>query len=261
MILVLISAGGTAWVVHRAQVQREAVTAVEKAGGHVIYEWGRTPGAGLNPNGRPRGPRWLVDRVGVDYFGNVTLIFLGKRTTDADMEHLGRLSRLEGLEIANGSDVTDAGAAHLRGLEHLEHIGLSGSKVTGGCLANFRGLSRLKALMLADIPIADEDMANLKDLTTLEILDLSSTRVTDAGLAHLKALIKLRVLRLTSTRVSGAGLAHLRGMNQLRSLPLSRTRVVDLSALPTLPRLRDLGLDDTPIDDSQLAYLPGHAMQ
>src|SRR5580700_7143156 len=99
MLLILLLASGMGWLAHCARVQREAVAAVEKAGGRAIYEWSRTPGAGLNPSARPRGPKWLVDRLGVDYFGNVSLLFLGRRTTDADMKHVGRLSRLEGLDL------------------------------------------------------------------------------------------------------------------------------------------------------------------
>ena len=37
MVLVLILGGGLGWIAHRARVQREAVAAIEKAGGKVDY--------------------------------------------------------------------------------------------------------------------------------------------------------------------------------------------------------------------------------
>ncbi len=221
MLLVVVLALGLGWIVHRARVQRLAVEAIEKTGGRVIYEWGRIPGKGLDPNGKPRAPRWLVERLGVDYFGNVALVQLGKQATDAEMEHVGRLSRLEGIN-AHGTNVTDAGATHLRGLVDLDHINLGESRVTGACLANFRGLSKLKGLYLDSVPVADADLANVASLTNLEILDLNSTPVTDAGLAHLQRLVKLKQLRLQSTGVTGPGLAHLGGMTQLKWLSLAR---------------------------------------
>ena len=38
MVLVLVFGGGFGWVVHRARVQREAVAAIERAGGAVGYD-------------------------------------------------------------------------------------------------------------------------------------------------------------------------------------------------------------------------------
>ena len=255
MVVVVFLALGLGWVVQRARVQREAVAAIVKTGGQVVYEWGRIPGGGLNPNGQPRGPKWLVERLGVDYFGSVVIAQLGPKGTDAEMEHIGRLSRLQGAMLSRAKGVTDAGVAHLRGLVDLDHIGLGGTKATGTCLANFRGMTRLKELSLAGVPVADADLAHLEGLTSLEFLDLYSTPVTDAGLSHLEGLVNLKSLRLTSTQVTGPGLSHLGGMTRLSSLMLARTKVEDLSSLPPLPGLKSLILDEAPVDDSRLASL------
>ena len=45
MAVVLILAVLLGWFVRRAQVQREAVAAIEKSGGQVVYYWQKTPAA------------------------------------------------------------------------------------------------------------------------------------------------------------------------------------------------------------------------
>src|SRR5262249_43204158 len=88
MVVVLITGTGLDWMIHRAQRQREAVAAIQASGGRVLYEWERKNGNPI-PNGRPWWPRWLVDRVGVDYFGNVVFVELGEKGSDAEMIHVG----------------------------------------------------------------------------------------------------------------------------------------------------------------------------
>src|SRR5215213_10651885 len=112
MVLVLILGCGLGWVVHRAHIQRDAVAAIERAGGGVMYEWQFKNGI-PNPAGKPWVPKWLVDLVGVDYIGNaVYVISRTRKTSDAILESVGRLSRLERLDLSD-SAVTDAGLVRL----------------------------------------------------------------------------------------------------------------------------------------------------
>jgi hypothetical protein len=256
MIAVLIFAGVLGWIVHRANVQRDAVAAIEKTGGTVRYEWQKPSGKPINFKAEPNWPKWLVDTLGVDYFGHVVMVNLGKSATDAEMAHVGQLSRLQGFEQGTATEITDAGAAHLAGLLELEHVGLSHTKVTGAVLSNLRGLTKINSLHLIGVPVGDADLANIEDFKLLEVLDLNETKVTDAGLAHLEGLVNLKQLRLVSTGIEGPGLVHLKGMDKLGWLLLQKTRVRDLSALPALPRLQWLSLDDAPVDDAGLAALP-----
>ena len=55
---------------------------------------------------------WLIDEVGVDYFGNVVHVELANHAADTDVVHLGQLSRLEFLSV-DGSPVTDGALASL----------------------------------------------------------------------------------------------------------------------------------------------------
>ena len=237
MAVVLVLAVVLGWVVHRANVQRDAVAAIVRTGGSIRYEWQRVPGVGWDLKDGPGWRKWLVERLGVDYFGNVVIAKLGKQVTDAEMAYVARLARLESISIANGENLTDAGMVHLRGLVDLEVLNFHGTKVSGACLANLRRLTKLKSLMLDGVPLSDADLVHLGSLTNLDSLDLRSAPVTDAGLAHLAGLVNLRLLRLSKTAVTDLGITRLQKANpslkfvQVRVIP-TRTR----AASTTPPR-------------------------
>ena len=71
MIAIGILCVAMGWIIHRARVQREAVMAVQRAGGEVMYdwEWKWVKGAPVR-TGTTRWPDWLVERIGIDYLAN-----------------------------------------------------------------------------------------------------------------------------------------------------------------------------------------------
>jgi hypothetical protein len=185
IVLVLVIGAGLGWIVRQAHVQRDAVAAITRAGGSVMYDW-EWRDAYHTPGGKPWAPRWLADLVGVDYFGHVTYVSLNSSSTatDASIAQLGLLSRLQVLDL-DKSSVSDAGLAHLTGLTNLSLLDLRGTQVT------------------------DSGLAYLKGLTSLSILYLSDTQVTDSGLPHLKALTKLYIVLVDHTQVTDAGMQEL----------------------------------------------------
>ena len=94
---------------------------------------------------------------------------------------------LAGLRSLNlgGTDVTDAGLAHLRGLEKLSSLDLRVTVVTDAGLARLASLKGLESLNLSATKVSDAGLAHLKGLATLHSLNLNGTGVTDAGLVHL----------------------------------------------------------------------------
>jgi hypothetical protein len=246
MVLVLVLGGVLGWFVYRARVQREAIAAIERAGGKTYYGWqvqySRLGDLTFYPAGRPPGPRWLVDWLGLDYFCTVRYADISGPADDL-MPHIGRLVGLEELDFhASRTDrtnlgPTDAGMVHLRGLTRLRKLTLGvntsggplGSKITGASLAAISGCTRLLFLELNGITVADADLAALRGLTKLTNLDLHGPGVTTAGLVHLK------------------------GMNRLTGLNLSQTNVDSLEPLRTLASLNTLALAGTPIGDAGLA--------
>ncbi len=154
------------WIVHQAHVQRDAVVAIERAGGSVVYDWEWSNGKPI-PGAKSPAPGWLIDLIGGDNFGHVTrLILTTPSATDATLADVGRLTRLQELYVSSPS-VSDAGLEHLTGLTNLSVIWLYRTQVT------------------------DAGLAHLKGLTHLSYLRLHGTRVTDAGLSHLNGLTKL----------------------------------------------------------------------
>jgi hypothetical protein len=79
IVAVLVIGAGLGWLVRRSQVQRDAVAAITKAGGLVEYAW-ESP----DPRFKPKlwWPKWLMEWVGVDHFGNVLYVdFAGEGAT------------------------------------------------------------------------------------------------------------------------------------------------------------------------------------
>ena len=225
LIVVLIMGGGLGWVVRCARVQRESVAAIKNVRGSVGYEWDRKD---LWPEFKwsPPWPRWLVNFVGVDYFGHAVLVLVPEGGSDAEMSQVANLSRLERLGI-HRSRVTDAGLKHLTRLSRLERLSLNGTKVTDAGVGYIKGLTGLTHLDLGNTGITDAALAQLENFTNLRQLIIDDTKVTDAGLVHLKPLTNLQILSFDHTAVTDQGLVHLRDLIRLESLFLDGTRVSD----------------------------------
>ena len=157
----------------------------------------------------PIWPEWLVKGLGPDYFGNVVSVSFTRRASDAELIRVGKLKRLERLDLY-GSSVTERGLAHLKGSAHLQTLMLVRTKVGDAGLAQLSGMKQLRILSLEGTELTDRGLANVAGLTALEDLNLAGTSVSDAGLAHLTGLTKLRALDLSRTGVSDKGLADIK---------------------------------------------------
>jgi internalin A len=257
--IVLLIGASLGWIVNRVRVQREAVAAIRSAGGQVFYDW-EWKNRRLARNSRvnkPRGPKWLLDRLGVDYFNHIVYVSLTEPASDEIMAQIGQLNGLEILWLP-GSRVTDTGLSHLNGLTRLRTLVLLRTPITDAGLAHLEGLYSLEQLYLGETAITDAGLAHLKGLYSLEELYLRGTAITDAGLAHLKGLSRLKKLDLSMTQVRGAGLAHLGVLKQLDTLSLVATGVDDdaMVHVANLAGLRSLNLtNDTRVSSAGLGHL------
>ena len=84
IVLVLVIGGSIGWLVRGARIQREAVAAIEQAGGYVQYNW-EWSGGNPDPAGKPWAPSWLVGYVGADYFGHVVTVNFPPKATSAPL--------------------------------------------------------------------------------------------------------------------------------------------------------------------------------
>ena len=184
IVLVLIVGGWLGWVVRHAQIQREALNALDEAiNGELECGWEFPNGATTRDS--CSGPRWLVDSIGIDYFGRITSLGFWESPADEDLIHVARLGSVEDLGLGGAWRITDSGLRHLA------------------------GLTNLRWLYLAKTQVSDAGLVYLKNLSSLEELDLSETRITDDGLVHLEGLVSLRELDISNTDVTAAGVGKL----------------------------------------------------
>ncbi len=257
-ILVLIVGGGLGWFIRSAKIQRQAVEVIDKVGG-VQYDWQSSRGSS-GTRTAPWAPKWLVDRVGVDFFSHVTVVEItGHETTDLEMRHIGNLAKLEKLRLY---DVRASAPelASLRGLSKLRIVVMIGPGVTDAALAALRGHTRLEALDLLSTRITDAGLENLEQLTNLRELEIGrNTSVTGTGLIHLRRLTDLQKLFLDYLPITDQELANLRGLKNLEVLYLTKSRVTDagLENLAGMTRLTQLELSECDVSDAGIRQLKG----
>jgi len=95
-----------------------------------------------------------------------------------------------------GTEVTDAGLAHLKDLKGLIKLHLEKTKITDAGLEQIAGLENLEYLNLYGTGITDAGLKHLEGLKKLKSLYVWQTQVTDAGVQALQqALPELKIIR------------------------------------------------------------------
>ena len=161
IVLVLVFGGGLGWFVNRAKVQLDAVTAIERAGGSVRYEWDWMDGQ-FNPTGKPSWPKWLMDHIGPNYLAHIEAVDLTQGASDEQMFAIGKLKSLEGVVIRKSS-------------------------ITARGLAPLTELADLRNLFIYNCQVSDNGFEHLRKLRQLEELRIQGTKFGEAELAHLTA--------------------------------------------------------------------------
>ena len=112
MLVLSVLLGLVAWKTNRARNQREIVAWVHELGGTVTYE--------------TRGPQWLRNWLGRDFFDDVAEVHL-RRNVVSDLSPLANLTKLVWLDLAltQVSDVTP-----LAKLTKLEELDLEDTQVS-----------------------------------------------------------------------------------------------------------------------------------
>ena len=126
IVVVLLVGGWLGWIVRSARIQREAVAAINKQGGHAIYDGWHWDNDRLT-NGKPWPPKWLANAIGVHYFANVTDVMIVDPFDDT-LSHVGQLRQVRTLDMMKARIVTNAGLAHLKDLTKLTELRLFNSR-------------------------------------------------------------------------------------------------------------------------------------
>ena len=218
LVVVTLCAVLCSWLavkMRNAERQREAVAAIHKMGGIVIYDWQVDALGRQLPNAKPFGPAWLRSLLGDDFFASVAELRVhSKEFTDALLQDLIPQAKFRRVSI-DDTNVTDGGLEHLKKLTHLTFLSLGGTQVTDAGLAKLDRLTELQILFLDRTRVTDAGMKHLRRLTKLDRLILRDTDVTGLGLENLTGLTRLQVLDLQSTKITDAALQHIKGLKQL----------------------------------------------
>jgi hypothetical protein len=205
-LLVLIAALGI-WLgiaFHRAREQARAVAALKSHAG-VYYDYQvlnlnsiEDALQSIDESATSDVPEWLLDGLGVDFFHDVTLVYLfgDPPADDNTLAALTPLRKLRFLSIRS-EDVTNAGLAHVRSLVHLQSLELFSH-------AHWFGF-------LNDLRFDDDGLSEIAALSNLQELRIGPCDINDTGLEHLTSLRKLRLLEFheTEARLTRAGVEQL----------------------------------------------------
>lgn len=136
-------------------------------------------------------------------------IFYGK--SDIDGPGLASLVKLKNLKTFATRNVSDAAMAHIGKLTQLQELDIAEShRIKGDGLSDLKGLVNLKELSLSMTGAQDQHLAFLSGMTKLEKLFMTKTKITDAGLKHLHGLNKLEDLGTGFTKVTPEGREELK---------------------------------------------------
>jgi hypothetical protein len=109
MTLACVGLGWLAYERNEVRKRHEAIAAIEKLGGEVIFD-----------EEIPFRPKWLRPLLGDNSAGEVVrVVYPGQPVTDAGMANLKGLTKLRVLYL-NNTQVTDTGLVYLQGLTEVE---------------------------------------------------------------------------------------------------------------------------------------------
>jgi hypothetical protein len=123
-LAVLVAAIALAWLRYVVRQQRDAVEAIVRSGGGVVYVDGSSRGAlGVAAlEAGPSGPAWLRRLLGDDYFFDVVEVHLSGGATDDTLRVCKDLPELRRVQVTRAPKVTGRGLAHLRDAKSLEGV-------------------------------------------------------------------------------------------------------------------------------------------
>ena len=221
LIFTLIVAIACAWLgrkITQKRREREAVEAIIKAGGTVVYDYQKPSlktGRQFKPVEEPNGPALLRVLLGENFFSDVYAVHhYNASISDDELELLQRFPHLEELNLSGGR-FSAAGMMRLGKLTSLQSLCLGGARPVDGAVPDLSfeplsTLTQLEILTLSDTTFSDRDLVYIRGLNQLTTLFLHHTNVTDAGLDELKGLVHLTYLSVSNPNVTTEGEKRIR---------------------------------------------------
>lgn len=246
---------------HRAREQGNAVSVINSLGGTVQYDYEFEADWNFLPHAKPPGPKWLRGVIGPDFGTNVVIVNYWRNgtpgiATDKDLSVLLSLPRLRDLRLGSSPAITDDGLKNIGRLSRLESLDLSDTGITDDGLAHLSHSGRLSYLFLVRCGIDGSGLRHLRHLP-LKHLNLNWTRLVDANLGHVGEMKSLESLTMQDTPITDNGLAQIAGLKDLWELHIHNTAVTGdgLSHLESLTKLRELQVPTTNVSKEDFAKL------
>jgi hypothetical protein len=177
---------------------------------------------------------WLQADIGYDPFASVECINVRRdRAIVALVQHREEFSDLEWLSFRW---VTDAGLQHAADLDRFPRLAnaeFNGSELTDAGMAHLAKWTNLRELWFSECGNFTDDglahLVKLPNLASLTFFDQGTVKmsVTDAGLAHVGRMRQLKFLRIAHVPITDQGVRHLHGLSNLEELWLQGTSVTE----------------------------------
>lgn len=218
-------------------------------------------GAGLAHLSRLRKLNWLFlhDTEVADEFGVLlkdvqfgSLWLSGTSVGDATLKAIAGRQSIHQL-ILNGTGITDAGLAHLKGTR-IVHLSANNTALSGSGLAD---LDIVQVLDLSHSQLSDEAAKSLGRYATLEILNVAGTPLSEEAVRSLHEVLPNCTIHSDfgrfEPRAEGSGSGtnfslHFDGVDDYAELPVSLRDVEQFTfELWCLPDRQPIGEDEHPI--------------
>jgi Ran GTPase-activating protein (RanGAP) involved in mRNA processing and transport len=196
------------WKLQAVNKQRQAVSAIRKVGGDVIYDFEKEP-------------HWLARFVGIDFLHDVIDVRIhinseGPQDIHSIFPYLSQLRRLKILSIYDGI-FKDEDLRYLAGLTDLVSVELYSNSITGDGFKYLTDQNKLTFLELHDNPITDKSLSAIASLPSLTWLSLSECALTDDCLPTLIQMKSLRRIDVVKSQMTPEGERRLKEQfNELR---------------------------------------------
>jgi Leucine-rich repeat (LRR) protein len=176
------------------------------------------------------------------------------RISDRGLRSLKTAAAIEELNLNFAEQITDDGAATVKGWKHIRRLNLRGTKITDATLEFLSGVPSLEWLDIGWAQITDTGLAHLASLTNLHHLAMGGNKLTDTSLEFLRQMPQVEYLDLSGTQrtdsglwtlqLSDAGMQSVASVTELHDLSLAGTAVTGrgLSLLSSLNKLERLNL-------------------
>ncbi len=266
MILVVVVGAGLGWVARTVRTQRAAIATVKAAGGWIMLDYhGQTvtyadARGNLVLKNEPIARAWLRRWLGDELFQDVrTVATMPGPVTPEFWAAVANFDRLHDLQLQNVTAVAPVPAA-LGRLPELRFLHAFGPGLDDQAVAGLAKFTSVRTLNIGESSASDAAFASFAALKRLEDLSLMNCpNLTDDGLARLVAgLPALQRISLTGrTGLTSPIEVLARHRPNLESLQIQGPPIDDddLAPIPGLTRLKVLQLEGPAITDAGLVHL------